>query len=694
MSAGSSGVQGNYVDQAWAHNLPAFFKENVKPCVANDAFLIPRENIAIPNIVTMNTLGAVNDRGFIDKQRTRFSTIRNAILNPSTYVKRLHPSDLTSGTGGIDNLSNFSRFGQPLPFADAEDFPDFQYWSKYTKDSGADPLTAGYAVKAMGEDGEELAASMKADREQQQYRIQMQRNVRVAEALGRGEEDRRARAERMADAAVLAEEDVRRAQDDLIGEDEEVDEEEAADDEDVVNEVPAPADIGAAPEPEGAAAARAPVNVELDVATGGLMATREARTLKRIGYALQIYESTVLSGNDRPGSKRIGIFEKRVFKAVYRHPVSLITYVSLLRYDAVEGAERNDVICRHVDTLADELRNGSLQGYEPYVAGVERVRPYALSDVGSIGDFNRASTISTITVQSATRGPAARSARGGSWGASSMNEEMVDRASTRASTVMSEAMEGLPGAAGTAMSIAQSAAVRSGVRNILRDQAPLLGPNSINWEVGNREDIREVADLQEFMGSSTNNLAALFSNAYTATPAFKKPRKQGVEGEYKKSGGTVGPAIWGSMYEPRVEQTSSAGGDVFSTAEKQSDPRYALLHGRKPSASTYLDPNLAYTSGTFRQLESQSRSNRYDGNIDGPAEQNSLAIQNPAHARNMAHRVAAEFAHAPPESRQTGGVLNKNQRVPISSVTVANRGSTSSNDQASAFRAGAPRPRR
>jgi len=54
----SSGVQGNYVDQAWAHNLPGYFKENVKPSVANDAFLIPRDNIAIPNIVTMSTQGA------------------------------------------------------------------------------------------------------------------------------------------------------------------------------------------------------------------------------------------------------------------------------------------------------------------------------------------------------------------------------------------------------------------------------------------------------------------------------------------------------------------------------------------------------------------------------------------------------------------------------------------------------------
>ena len=153
----------------------------------------------------------------------------------------------------------------------------------------------------------------------------------------------------------------------------------------------------------------------------------------------------------------------------------------------------------------------------------------------------------------------------------------------------------------------------------------------------------------------------------------------------------VGKA-WGSLYEPRVEQTTAASGDVFSTAEKDSDPRFALLHGRKPSASTYMDPNLAYTSGTMRQLESQARSNRLDGNVDGPAEQNSLAIKNPNHARNMAQRVATEFARAPPESRQTGGMLNKNQRVPVSSVTIANRGSLSG-DPTTTFRAGKPRSR-
>jgi hypothetical protein len=98
-------------------------------------------------------------------------------------------------------------------------------------------------------------------------------------------------------------------------------------------------------------------------------------------------------------------------------------------------------------------------------------------------------------------------------------------------------------------------------------------------------------------------------------------------------------------------------------------------------------------SGTIKSITDFGVFIGLDGNIDGPAEQNSLAIQNPAHARNMAHRVATEFAHAPPESRQTAGVLNKNQRVPISTVTIASRGSTS-NDQASAFRAGVPRPRR
>ena len=245
-------------------------------------------------------------------------------------------------------------------------------------------------------------------------------------------------------------------------------------------------------------------------------------------------------------------------------------------------------------------------------------------------------------------------------------------------------------------------AVRNDIREMMKNSTDTLSTqirqsNAPNWKQAMMNDIKEQRDIASFMGSHTSNLAAVFSNAYVATPLHKRPRTMGMDGDYAGFSAVRGskPAGTGfALYEPRVEQTTYAGGDVFSSAEKASDPRYALLQGRKPSASTYLNPDLAYTSGTFRQLESQSRSNRYDGNIDGPAEQNSLAIQNPAHARNMAHRVATEFAHAPPESRQTAGILNKNQRVPISSVTLANRGSTSSNDQASAFRAGAPRPRR
>lgn len=217
--------------------------------------------------------------------------------------------------------------------------------------------------------------------------------------------------------------------------------------------------------------------------------------------------------------------------------------------------------------------------------------------------------------------------------------------------------------------------------------------NAPNWKQQLINDLKEQRDIQSFMGSHTSNLAAVFSNAYVATPLHKRPRTMGMDADFGAVRGSKPTGSFATLYEPRVEQTTYAGGDVFSAAEKAADPRYALLHGRKPSSSTYLNPDLAYTSGTFRQLESQARSNRYDGNIDGPAEQNSLSIQNPAHARNMAHRIAAEFAHAPPESRQTAGVLNRNQRVPVSNVTIANRGSISG-DPATTFRAGRPAPRR
>jgi hypothetical protein len=146
-----------------------------------------------------------------------------------------------------------------------------------------------------------------------------------------------------------------------------------------------------------------------------------------------------------------------------------------------------------------------------------------------------------------------------------------------------------------------------------------------------------------------------------------------------------------ASFEPRVEQVTSQGGDVFGTAEKASDPRMALFQGRRPGAATYLDPNLAAESGAFKQIEFHAGNNRYDGNIDGPSEQASLAIRNPTHARNMTGGVSRDFVKPTPENRQTAGVLGKNQRTPSANITIANRAST---NPVSAFRGGSAPLRR
>jgi hypothetical protein len=147
----SSSVQGTVPDQSWATALPGYFKQNIKPNISDPAFLIPRGTLTFPDIVTETTVGKGYDRGFIDRVPTRGETTRHAIENPSTYVMRLHPHDLTSGTGGIDNLSNLYRFGHPLPLADGEDFMDFTYWAgRELQKEANDPLSAGYAVKVLG----------------------------------------------------------------------------------------------------------------------------------------------------------------------------------------------------------------------------------------------------------------------------------------------------------------------------------------------------------------------------------------------------------------------------------------------------------------------------------------------------------------------------------------------------------------
>ena len=176
-------VQGTYPDQSWAHSLPGYFKDNVKPSLNERAFLIPRDNVAIPNIVSKSTVGMVNDRGFIDEAPGRMNTIRHFITNPSTYVTRLHPHDLTAGTGGIDNLSNLYRFGHPTPFSNAIDFADVEYYaSRELASERLDPLSNGYAAKVLGPEGQELQTRMRADQMVAGIRERYRTNMYTEEA--------------------------------------------------------------------------------------------------------------------------------------------------------------------------------------------------------------------------------------------------------------------------------------------------------------------------------------------------------------------------------------------------------------------------------------------------------------------------------------------------------------------------------
>lgn len=625
------------MDQAWAHNLPGFFKDNVKPSIANDAFLIPRDNIAIPNIVTLSTLGAVCNRGFIDQARTRISTVRNAILNPSSYIRRLHPHDVTSGTGGIDNLSNLSRFGQPLPFADGEDYPDFQYWSRYTGDEGADPLTVGYAAKVIGEGGMSLSASMKADREQEQYRQQIKAETYRQDQLraeGGGEMTR-------SEQFRAAQENARRA---------------------ALNPAPPAANIGDVtgpvappveqrPLPPTAIAPAPAQNLFADVGTLGDRPT--GMNLRRAGYTIQDF------------SRFFGDVDAGAYIAF------------IARGDPVFVSVREDLAPDQVNT-AVFVPQAVDRAIENAIFGpVEEGAAEGGLPAGDEGEGG-------------AEGAAALEGAGGGGG---------PEGGTPATGVAANAQApGQPGGAQAAAALADITRgdVRQAMRQTLENAATTIAQDNAaapSWRRTLLAELRDQRDIASFMGSHTSNLAAAFSNAYVATPLAKRPRTMGIEGDFSAVRGSKPPGTFGALYEPRVEQTTYAGGDIFSAAEKASDPRYALLHGRKPSSATYLNPDLAYTSGTFRQLESQARSNRYDGNIESPAEQNSLAIQNPTAARNMAQRVAREFAPVPPESRQTAGVLNRNQRVPVSNVTIANRGSITG-DPATAFRAGRPTPRR
>lgn len=657
----SSGIEGNYVDQAWAHNLPGYFKENVKPSIANDAFLIPRDNIAIPNIVTMSTLGAVGNRGFIDAARTRISTVRSAILNPSSYVKRLHPSDVTSGTGGIDNLSNLSRFGQPLPFADGEDFPDFQYWSRYSGEDGADPLTAGYAAKILGEGGSAIAASMRADREQETYRQRIKSEMYAQEARraaseGGTEVTRRERAE-MAALAAEAAAAAAPGENAATGN---------------ITQAVAPPDAPA-PTPGTAIAPRNPLVGQL---------TREVIAEARTPVNTTMAELEGLFGMGNLITDAVPVDGRWSF---------VVRTSTGVEYIPVNGLGRRRIFTQRAEALRASLDDSLLTRGEAPGRGLNReLAPEFAAEGEGEGEGEDVGEAA---------GEGAGEGEGGAEGAAALegNGGGGPGGGTAPTGPVRNVAPGAPASAEQAAMLA-AGAVRNDIRQMMEESARTISTqiqqaNAPNWRQQLINDLKEQRDIQSFMGSHTSNLAAVFSNAYVATPLHKRPRTMGMDADFGAVRGSKPTGSFAALYEPRVEQTTYAGGDVFSAAEKAADPRYALLHGRKPSSSTYLNPDLAYTSGTFRQLESQARSNRYDGNIDGPAEQNSLSIQNPAHARNMAHRIAAEFAHAPPESRQTAGVLNRNQRVPVSNVTIANRGSISG-DPATTFRGGRPTPRR
>jgi hypothetical protein len=164
----ASSVQGTVPDQTWGQNLPGYFKDNVKPFVHGTSFLIPHDNPTVPNIVNKSTVGMVNDRGFIDAPVPRKDTVRAYIENPSSYVARLHPHDMTSGMGGVENLSNLYNFGHPTPVVNGEDYNDTLYWARgETARERKDPLSAGYAQQVLGPDGAALMEQMKQDQARQ-----------------------------------------------------------------------------------------------------------------------------------------------------------------------------------------------------------------------------------------------------------------------------------------------------------------------------------------------------------------------------------------------------------------------------------------------------------------------------------------------------------------------------------------------
>lgn len=183
----ASSIQGTIPDQTWGQNLPGYFKDNVKPFVHGTSFLIPHTNPTVPDIVNKSTVGMVNDRGYIDSPALRKDTIRAYIENPSSYVARLHPHDMNSGMGGVENLSNLYSFGHPTPIVNGEDYNDTLYWAKgETARQRNDPLSAGYAQKVLGPDGNSLIQQMKEDQARQYQKEKYRQGVAQAAFESRG----------------------------------------------------------------------------------------------------------------------------------------------------------------------------------------------------------------------------------------------------------------------------------------------------------------------------------------------------------------------------------------------------------------------------------------------------------------------------------------------------------------------------
>jgi len=685
----TSSVQGNFVDQAWAANLPGFFKDNVKPALASEAFLIPRQNDAVPDIVTRNTVGAVYNRGFIDRPVNRLETTRSFILNPSTYNARLHPHDVTSGTGGIDNLSNLYRFGHPLPFSDAEDFADLQFFAKYQKDRGLDPLTEGYAVKAIGEGGTMLASAMAQDRAALNEKLAMQKKI-IDETRKIGEE-------RTLDRAVL-----QQAYDEAARQ---ASEEAATDPGSAMSlantlidtassmsltgdNIPAftrssapPVEMGASPSDAGSSYEEKTAEDEIPAVPITLNRARSENY--RIFIAVRYVGSShrplyyILAAPGRGGwmfVSRTGFSsEATATEMLNMGSMTLDTWENeRVANEFGEGAVNYQLMAMDEAAAAEEgtyvkSEPGDSEPVESVEEGPAGLDP-ALAPTSAA-----ASTISSLTNRSFRGAP-----RPIPNTLDSIARNIFDRASEPSD----------PSSSSSSSSNASSFSdLKRSIRSQLSAEAQNAGvSNSSYWDAQMR-NTQDVKDLLHLMGARSSNPAAIFSNAYSATPYFVRRTQMGLDGNYSKRQALSKPT-YAKGIEPRVEQATSQSGDVFSNAEKASDPRVALLLGKRPGASTYLDPNLAADSGAFKQLEFHAGNNRFDGNIEGPSEQASLAIRNPTNARNMQGGVSREFVRPTAQNRQTGGVLGKNQRTPSATMTIANRSSTTNNPVA-AFRGGA-----